>query len=172
MRFDQPYTEETEGERILYWSIINFMSATISESVAKVLVINEKREALILTTGEYKTAPHKSYKPDLPGGLVDLGETELDAVARELSEEAGINSNMRTFKLAYSKTSFYSDELKSVSKFLYLLFLDNTPEVTLSSEHSSFSGTTLRGLTDTVEFRTFYKEAIDYCFSSELYLVI
>lgn len=144
------------------------MTKPILESVAKVLVINEKREALILTIGEYIGHPEKSYKPDLPGGLVDPGENEHNAVVRELSEETGINANLNLFQLAYAKTKFYEKEHKSVSKFLYLLSLIETPQVVLSWEHSEYSWVPLDSLLSTVEFRPFYKEAIRYSFSHSL----
>lgn len=102
------------------------------ESVAKVLVVNEKQQALILTVGDYKARPDKSFKPDLPGGLVDPGETELVAVRRELQEEAGIELNEADFGLVYAQTKFYSDEYKSVTKFLYVAHVEATPEVTIS----------------------------------------
>ena len=146
----------------------NSMSHVINESVSKVLIINEKHEALILTVGEYKERPDKSFKPDLPGGLVDPGETELIAVQREAVEETGIDIGFDSFRLAYTKTEFYPAENKSVSKFLYLAYLDYTPEVTISWEHSSYEWIPLENITDNVEFRPFYKEAIDYCFTAGL----
>lgn len=144
------------------------MTKPILESVAKVLVVNEKKEALILTVGEYKAHPHKSFKPDLPGGLVDPGETELAAVARELKEEASIEVEAKSFNLVYAKTEFYPKENKSVSKFLYLVFLRETPDVTISWEHSEYNWIPLDNLTSSVELRPFYEEAVLYCFSHKL----
>lgn len=135
------------------------------ESVAKVLVINEKQEALILTTGTYESAPHKSFKPDFPGGLVDPGETELAASVRELNEETGIVVDANKFTLAFTETKFYKDENKSVSKFLYITRIDHAPNVILSWEHSRFEWVPISQL-HTIELRPFYAEAIEYCFTS------
>lgn len=144
------------------------MIKPIQESVAKVLVLNEKSEVLILTLGEYKEKPEKSFKPDLPGGLVDPDETELTAAARELQEETGITATTDLFKLAYAKTEFYENENKSVTKFLYVLNLNTTPDVTLSWEHSAYKWVPSNTLIDSIDLRPFYKEAIEYCFSSRL----
>jgi len=141
---------------------------TLTESVAKVLLINENREALILTVGEYQQRPDKSFKPDLPGGRVDPGESELMAVKRELVEETGVDLALDTFQLAYAKTELFEPENKSVSKFLYLAHVNETPAVTTSWEHSSYEWVPLEGITEKVEFRPFYKEAIDYSFAAGL----
>jgi len=144
------------------------MAKPILESVAKVLIINQKSEVLILTVGEYKARPDKSFKPDLPGGLVDYGETELAAVVRELNEETGIKASPKLFKLVYAETDFFEKENKSVSKFLYLATLTEIPVVTISWEHSGYSWVPLSDLMDSVELRPFYRHAIKYCFSHRL----
>ena len=144
------------------------MTKPTLESVAKVLVTTEGKEALVLTVGEHTLRPEKSYTPDLPGGVVDLGETELAAVVRELNEETGIKISPELFTLVYAKTEFFADENKSVSKFLYLLFLQEKPQVNLSWEHSDYSWITLSDLTSSVKFSPFYDEAIKYCLSHEL----
>ena len=66
------------------------MTKPTLESIAKALVITENKEALVLTVGEHKARPEKSFTPDLPGGVVDPGETEFVAVVRELNEETGL----------------------------------------------------------------------------------
>src|SRR5690606_10989688 len=98
------------------------MTKPILESIAKVLVVNEKKEALILTVGEYKERPDKSFKPDLPGGLVDPGENELMAVTRELNEEAGIIANPESFNLVYAKTEFMRMRISLLRNFCIFYF--------------------------------------------------
>lgn len=144
------------------------MTKTTQGSVAKALIINEKREALILTIGEYKAHPEKSFTPDLPGGLVDPGETERDAVAREIREETGISTDVNEVRLVYAQTEFFPTEHKSVSKFLYVVTLSMTPEVLLSWEHINYQWVPLTMLNDSVELRPFYKKAVLYGLENRL----
>lgn len=144
------------------------MTKPILESVAKVLVVNENEQALILTLGEHKQQPEKSFKPDLPGGMVDPGESELAAVVRELQEETGIITSPDAYTLVYTKTQFYTSEHKSVTKLLYLLHLNSTPAVTLSWEHSNYEWVSLDELKKDSRLRSFYEEAIAYCFTNHL----
>ncbi len=137
-------------------------------SVAKTLVINEQKEALVLTVGVYKGHPEKSFKPDLPGGLVDPGESELAAAVRELKEETGIIGDPQSVKLAYAKTKFYPGENKSVTKSLLILEMDTTPAVTLSWEHASYEWVSIDTLVNEIKLGPFYKEAVAYCFSNGL----
>ncbi len=138
------------------------------ESVAKVLILNEKSEALILTTGEYKEHPEKEHKPDLPGGRVEDGEAEMLAAIREVAEEAGITLDPKDVNLYYSETKFYEAEGKSVTKLLYLAQLALTPAVTISWEHEAYAWIPFGTILQTHELRPFYKEAIEYVQNNQL----
>lgn len=143
-------------------------TSPILESTAKTLIINERNQALILTIGEYKAHPEKSFTPDLPGGLVEQGEAARDGALREAREETGIELDPLTIHVAYTETKFFPDENKSVSKFFYIAKLPATPEVTLSWEHASFAWMPLESLLKDVKFRPFYEEAITYCFEHKI----
>ena len=137
-------------------------------TVAKTVVINEKNEVLILTIGDYPEHPEKSFTPDLPGGLVDPGETELVAARREMQEEAGITLPEEAFTLLYARTRFIAPKHESVTQFLYIVRLETTPEVTISWEHSAYEWVPLEKLRNDIVLRPFYREAVDYGFETGL----
>lgn len=134
---------------------------SILESVAKILIINDKSEVLVLTLGKHLKYPEKSYRPDLPGGIVDSGESEQLAVIREVQEECGIDLDASKVKLAYTETAYYEKESKSVTKLLYIAHLDDTPSITLSWEHSAYKWVSTSEL-QTIDLRPFFNEAIQY----------
>ncbi len=134
---------------------------SILESVAKILIINDKSEVLVLTLGKHLKYPEKSYRPDLPGGIVDSGESEQLAVIREVQEECGIDLDASKVKLAYTETAYYEKENKSVTKLLYITHLDDTPSITLSWEHSAYRWVSVDEL-QTIDLRPFFNEAIQY----------
>jgi len=146
------------------------MSETKLESIAKVLIINEKNEALVLTIGEYEGHPEKSFTPDLPGGRIEIAEheTEQAGALREVEEETGIVLEQATLVLGYSGTKFYPEESKSVSRFLYTARLDHTPEVVVSWEHADSEWVPVGDLLEKKTFRTFYKEGIEYLVSHRI----
>lgn len=145
-------------------------SGIIIESIAKLLIINEKNEALILTIGEYKAHPEKSYSPDLPGGQVEIGdgETELAGVIREAREEAGIILQANDIFLAYTRTGKYKKEGTSVSLFLYIAQLNYSPDVLISWEHASYEWIPIDKVLKTKTFDMFYQEAIQYAVETKL----
>jgi 8-oxo-dGTP pyrophosphatase MutT (NUDIX family) len=153
-------------EQLAILEVMSFFSHHRSKSVAKVLLINNKQEALILTVGSYRARPDKAFTPDLPGGMVDPGETELDAVQRELIEETGIELNKSAFTLVYTKIMKVSSA--SVTRNLFIAHVDHTPEVTISWEHAAYKWVSLDGLLEKVALRPFYKEAVEYSMTHQL----
>lgn len=138
------------------------------ESVAKVVILNENREVLLLTTGVYAAHPEKSHKPDLPGGMVDAGESEYSAAIREVYEESGIVLDPKMVRLGYAETKFYEAENKSVTKLLYFAKLTTTPGVTISWEHEAYEWVDFDSLLEARELRPFYSEAIAYIQNNRL----
>ena len=116
---------------------------------------------LTLTIGEHITKPENSFTPDIPGGLVDPGETEYDAVLREIYEEVGLQISRDDIELVYSGTKFYPDENKSVSRFLFLTRIVGDCTVNLSVEHSDYRWVPIDDL-GSIELTEFYRSAIEY----------
>lgn len=135
---------------------------------AKLLLVNEKDQALMLRIGIYLRHPEKSHTPDLPGGIVNPRESELDAVQRELKEEAGIIIDSRVITLGYAKTIFFEKTNKSLNRLLYVARIDHTPDVKISCEHETYAWTSLETFADTHTMRPFYDEAIRYVVAHRL----
>lgn len=140
---------------------------TILESVAKVLIINSQQQALVLTLGKRTWRPERSYQPDLPGGIVDLGESEQAGAIREVQEECDIILDPASLQLAYTETAHYERENKSVTKLLYLAHTDQTTPVTLSQEHSDYKWVPIDDLAS-IDLRPFFNTAIQYAITHKL----
>lgn len=85
-------------------------------SSAVVLIENEQGELLIVKS-DYKD--HWS----LPGGIVDPGESPLEAAVREVEEEVGIKINPENLQLAMV-ASRHSDEFLT-NQFVFFTQLEN-----------------------------------------------
>jgi 8-oxo-dGTP diphosphatase len=138
-----------------------------SEAVAKILLFNEQDQILVMQTGVHKLRPEKSHSPDLPGGMVDPGESEHAAVIREVQEESGIILDPNTVTLGYADTEVY-DGGKSVTKLLYVAKLSETPAVTLSWEHESFEWCSIQQLLENDTFRSTYRRGVEYLRNNQL----
>lgn len=139
----------------------------ITESIAKVLIIDNEDRCLVLTLGEHRKYPEKSFGRDFPGGIVDASESERDAAIREVNEECGIELASHDLSLVYSETGFYKDENKSITRLLYVARLSGLVTISLSWEHSSCEWLTLDAL-HALELRPFFGRALDYLANSHL----
>ncbi|MEO5950338.1 MAG: NUDIX domain-containing protein [Candidatus Saccharimonadales bacterium] len=140
---------------------------TVIESVAKVLIIDNENRVLTLVLGEHLKYPEKSYRPDLPGGIVDPGESELSAVIREVKEECGFALDPEKVQPAYSETAYYEKENKSVTKLLYIAYVDERRVVKLSWEHSDYRWVTLEDL-QAINLQPFFNNSIKYSIQHKL----
>jgi len=142
-------------------------SQTTIETIAKLLIIDNQNRGLVLTLGKHLKYPEKSFLPDLPGGIVDPGESEQSAAIREAQEECGIDLDAKSVQLAFTETAFYEKESKSITKMLYIAHVEDAPEITLSWEHSDYKWVPVNEL-HTIELRPFFKQAIEYSITNNL----
>jgi 8-oxo-dGTP pyrophosphatase MutT (NUDIX family) len=139
-----------------------------SEAVAKVLLFNEQDQILVMQTGIHKLRPERSHSPDLPGGMVDPGESEHAAVIREVQEESGIILDPNVVTLGYANTEMFDHGTKSVTKLLYIAKLSETPIVTLSWEHKAFEWSSVEALLENEKFRSTYRRGVEYLQNNQL----
>lgn len=59
--------------------------------VSKAVILNKEGKALVVLRGS--TAPSRALTWDLPGGIVEDGETTLQTVQREVLEETDLSIN-------------------------------------------------------------------------------
>lgn len=78
-----------------------------------------------------RRAPHKTmaYKWEFPGGKVEVGETEAEALSREIDEELSVG--LKIFSLLDSSVTFVGDLTISLSTFL----CEFVGEPQVSSDH-------------------------------------
>ncbi len=117
---------------------------------------------LILTSSKWEERPERSQKPDLPGGVVEIGETPEQGCAREIQEEAGIIVNSTELTLVHA-FSFVSDkDGAAINRLIYFIEVDGTPDVTLSWEHESYDWLTAEEVL-TLQIREPYPTVFQHC---------
>ncbi len=100
---------------------------------------------LILWSSKWDENPRRSQKPDLPGGLVEEGETIIAGLLREVREEVGCSLDERALKLAYA---FVWDE-DDISTVFEAYFAEvDAIDVVLSWEHERYAWLTAKEVLD------------------------
>jgi 8-oxo-dGTP pyrophosphatase MutT (NUDIX family) len=103
------------------------------EKVAKLVVIADKNNYLLMQRSNHLTFPSD---PDLHGGTVEAGELLLDAMLREVLEEASFLIDQEDIKMLYDGNESSAHHIYYT---LYVAKLAKRPEVIISWEHSSYS---------------------------------
>lgn len=127
----------------------------------KLLIRNGQGEFLVLRrSASHPTQPHAL---DLPGGEVEPGEQDLEALDRELAEETGLVLNTED-AVDIGFDAEYEPGEGMMTRVLYMLKLEtNRPYIQLSSEHEGYDWVqidTLRGFEP--PFQVLVRTAIDF----------
>lgn len=130
-------------------------------STSKTLIVNDNNELLLLKIGVHTVHPERSYTYDLPGGIVDNGESERDGAVREIKEETGIDISPSSLQLVYSETIFEKEKKVIVNHLRYFVHLDHTPEVKVSWEHEMYEWVDINSALQQYNLRPHFQKAIE-----------
>lgn len=98
--------------------------------VAKLVLIDQDENYLMLYRSKHPTFGDDA---DIPGGIVEAGETPREGVIREVFEEIGVT--ITDVEEIYTGTAF---SLHGTQKSLFVAHINTQPEITLSWEHKSY----------------------------------
>lgn len=90
---------------------------------------------LLLWSSKWDDNPRRSQQPDLPGGIVEEGESIAEGLLREVQEEVGFALSEDSLKLVYAFV--WNDADVSTLFQAYFAEIDDMP-VTLSWEHERY----------------------------------
>ena len=127
----------------------------------KLLIHNGRGEFLVLRrSASHPDLPHAL---DLPGGLVESSETDIEALDREIAEEIDLVLNTED-AVRVGFDAEYEPGEGMMTRVLYMLKLETPrPFIRLSSEHESFDWVdkeTLRGFEP--PFQVLVHTALDF----------
>lgn len=102
------------------------------KQVAKVVIIADDGKYLLMMRSDHPTFPND---PDLPGGTIEAGEEPLQAMLREVIEEAGIILKPDEVVHKYTGSEYSAHQ---TVYHLYVARVKQRPEVKISWEHASY----------------------------------
>lgn len=127
----------------------------------KLLIRNGQGEFLVLRRSSSHTTQPRAL--DLPGGLVESGEQDLEALDRELAEETGLVLNTED-AIHIGFDAEYEPGEGMMTRVLYMLKLETPrPYIQLSGEHDGYDWVqidTLRGFEP--PFQVLVRTALDF----------
>jgi len=107
----------------------------------KALILNRKKEVLVLCSGPLESRYSKVRFWDLPGGRIKPGEEIFDALRREVREELGVPPRNLTigglFGVARARRRVLGGKL-ALLLVTYLSKIKNQKEFAISPEHSEW----------------------------------
>lgn len=103
----------------------------MSNSAKAILFDADNRILVLWRSG---THPHYAHHLDLPGGLIEAGESPAETVAREILEETGLHVSASDLELVNTNQPHSGSTQRIFVANLNLY----APEITISWEHESY----------------------------------
>lgn len=119
----------------------------IVQNVAVKAVIIKDGKALILRKAMYEGNAGNQEKWNLPGGRIKVGEQWRDALAREIQEEAGINSFEIVCPIYLGEWTPVISGTPTQIICTFLLCTTDQKAVTLNKEHDQYEWIALDDIT-------------------------
>jgi 8-oxo-dGTP pyrophosphatase MutT (NUDIX family) len=102
------------------------------KQVAKLVIVDGRGKYLLMQRSDHPTFGND---PDLPGGTLEEGELPLETMIREVFEEVAIMIERDNVREVYTGTDYSAH---GTHYSLYVTELQDTPEITMSWEHSLY----------------------------------
>ena len=111
---------------------------------AKIIFSDNGGNYLIVFRSKHLAFP---FDPDLPGGIVEKGESPILGLLREVSEETGIKLNIKDIEKLCSSNKYYP----GFTHYLYKAVFETEPAILLSAEHSHYLWLNYENFVSTVQ---------------------
>lgn len=133
----------------------------------KVIVLRANGDMLVMRRG--KDHPTKPLRTDIPGGLIEKGEPEVYAAARELEEEVGIRADHNDLELFFADSFVHPISQKSYTVLCYWIRVGD-PQITLSYEHDSYEWCSPEEFLNREDLEPIHRKTIEYAMSHDIFV--
>ena len=142
-----------------------------TDIVLKTFVLNKESKTLLLRRSDSDS--RRPLQWDLPGGMMDDGESLEQGAVREVLEESGIIiKDQPSVVFSKAEVASWKDQNghhgRNVVRIYFVAYVDNT-EVNLSYEHDEFVWVSLEEALEKIEYDR-HKEVIEYIVTNKLEL--
>ncbi len=126
------------------------------KKAAKALILSDGKYLLLLRTEKEDIRPSDW---DIPGGGIEPGETEKEAMVREVREETSIDLSSCS-AVPIKRWEGVNNKGIKISGIDFFCSLDNRPDVVLSFEHVNFRWLSKEEILKGEEFAEWIKESV------------
>lgn len=132
---------------------------------AKAIILDQSGKMLVLRRSA--THPTKAFAMDLPGGVVEEGETSEVGLAREIKEETGLDIGSDKLILIANYVEKFNN--RDLSRMLFGVKIPGeSPEVVISWEHDQYDWVELSEVDLEDPYRSLLNQALAEEFQNKI----